>query len=43
MLSSYKLPDVIIETTDLPLTPTGKLMRKALKELAVEATTYQID
>lgn len=43
LLSSYKLPDVIIETTDLPLTPTGKLMRKALKELAVEATTYQID
>ena len=43
LLSSYKLPDVIIETSDLPLTPTGKLMRKALKELAAEVTTNQID
>ena len=40
LLSSYKLPDIILERTELPLTATGKLMRKALKELAAEATTY---
>lgn len=33
-LSSYKLPDRIEFREALPLTPTGKLMRKELRELA---------
>jgi fatty-acyl-CoA synthase len=33
-LSTYKLPDHVIAATDLPLTPTGKLMRRELKALA---------
>lgn len=33
-LSRYKLPDHIEVCTDLPLTPTGKLMRRELKEIA---------
>jgi fatty-acyl-CoA synthase len=35
-LSRYKLPDQIILRADLPLTPTGKLLRKGLKQLAME-------
>ena len=43
LLSSYKLPDSIIERTELPLTATGKLMRKALKTLAAEAAVQPTD
>ena len=35
-LSAYKLPDVISFRDELPLTPTGKLLRKELKRLAAE-------
>ncbi len=34
LLSSYKLPDKIVFRDDLPLTPTGKLMRRELAALA---------
>ena len=34
-LSSYKLPDRIVMAPELPLTPTGKLMRRELKAMAV--------
>jgi fatty-acyl-CoA synthase len=33
-LSAYKLPDHVIAATELPLTPTGKLMRRELKAMA---------
>ena len=33
-LSAYKLPDRIVPATELPLTPTGKLMRRELKAMA---------
>lgn len=33
-LSSYKVPDVVRVANTLPLTPTGKLMRRELKALA---------
>ena len=33
-LSSYKLPDRIVSSVELPLTPTGKLMRRELKAMA---------
>ena len=36
LLSSYKLPDSIIERTELPLTATGKLMRKVQKRLLLK-------
>ena len=36
-LSTYKLPDRIVSSDSLPLTPTGKLMRRELKAMAVEA------
>ena len=38
-LSSYKLPDRIVPSTELPLTPTGKLMRRELKALAARGTS----
>ena len=37
LLSSYKLPDRIYFREDLPLTPTGKLMRRELTVLAKAA------
>jgi fatty-acyl-CoA synthase len=37
-LSSYKLPDRIIAATELPLTPTGKLMRRELKAIAARVS-----
>ena len=37
LLSSYKLPDRIYFREDLPLTPTGKLMRRELATLAAAA------
>ncbi len=37
LLSSYKLPDRIFFVSELPLTPTGKLMRRELKTLAAKA------
>jgi len=37
LLSSYKLPDRIFFRDDLPLTPTGKLMRRELAGLALDA------
>ncbi|TWG92809.1 fatty-acyl-CoA synthase [Mesorhizobium sp. J18] len=36
-LSKYKIPDRVEIRTALPLTPTGKLARKELKQSAVEA------
>jgi len=39
LLSSYKLPDRIVFRDDLPLTPTGKLMRRELADLARAAAT----
>ncbi|MGE0769973.1 MAG: class I adenylate-forming enzyme family protein, partial [Hyphomicrobiaceae bacterium] len=33
-LSGYKVPDVILLANELPLTPTGKLMRRELKAMA---------
>jgi fatty-acyl-CoA synthase len=35
-LSSYKIPDQVRLCESLPLTPTGKLMRRDLKALAVQ-------
>ena len=35
-LSSYKLPDRIVSSVELPLTPTGKLMRRELKAMAAQ-------
>lgn len=35
-LSGYKIPDVITFQDALPLTPTGKLLRKELKRLAAQ-------
>ena len=35
-LSSYKLPDRIVASVELPLTPTGKLMRRELKAMAAQ-------
>ena len=37
LLSSYKVPDRIFIKTELPLTPTGKLMRRELRALATAA------
>lgn len=37
LLSSYKLPDRIFFRRELPLTPTGKLMRRELAALAADA------
>ena len=37
LLSSYKLPDRIFFVSELPLTPTGKLMRRDLRNLAINA------
>ncbi len=34
LLSGYKVPDLIFLRPDLPLTPTGKLMRRDLRALA---------
>lgn len=36
-LSAYKVPDVVRIAETLPLTPTGKLMRRELRALAEEA------
>lgn len=36
-LSRYKIPDRILVRESLPLTPTGKLMRRELKELAKDS------
>ena len=36
-LSTYKVPDIIRLAETLPLTPTGKLMRRELKSLAGES------
>lgn len=41
LLSSYKLPDRIFFRDALPLTPTGKLMRRELAELARAAVQEQ--
>jgi long-chain acyl-CoA synthetase len=35
-LSSYKIPDQVRLCESLPLTPTGKLMRRDLKSLAAQ-------
>ena len=37
--SRYKVPDIIEFRTELPITATGKLMRRELKQLAVAAST----
>ena len=34
LLSGYKVPDRIFVTSELPLTPTGKLMRRELRAQA---------
>lgn len=41
LLSSYKVPDRIFIKTELPLTPTGKLMRRELRALATAAVTEE--
>jgi long-chain acyl-CoA synthetase len=37
-LSGYKVPDIVRLTRELPLTPTGKLMRRELKAMAEKET-----
>jgi len=39
-LSGYKVPDVVMLADELPLTPTGKLMRRELKAMA-ETAAYR--
>ena len=36
LLSRYKIPDRLVITDDLPLTVTGKLMRRELKHMATK-------
>jgi fatty-acyl-CoA synthase len=41
LLSGYKVPDRIFFRGDLPLTPTGKLMRRELRALATAAVAAE--